>query len=159
MRTLQELTVKEVYELDKEDPVIAGISDTFNHVIHTFSHNADLRGIFVVDNQNRFAGVITRTDLLDWARAKLGAFVIHPMTDTDKSIRLSQLITASTVGNVLHPDSKNSAVFTDDTLAQALKKMIKLDLIILPVIDEAEHILGSLTLSELLDQVLTESDN
>ena len=45
----------------------------------------------------------------------------------------------------------------DDTLAQALSIMLKSDLIVLPVIGENQQIIGSLTLSELLNLALTEN--
>ncbi len=153
MITLQKLTVKDAYLLVDEDPILVRMTDEFNQVINNFAHHAELRGIFVIDDDNRFSGVITRTDLLDWARAKLGAFLLKPLTTTDKTIRLVKLIKASTAGDVLRPDTKKAAVFANDTLAHALRMMIDADLILLPVIDELRHIIGSLTLSELLNQV------
>ena len=152
MITLQKLTVKDAYRLVDEDPILVRMTDDFNLVINNFAHHAELRGIFVIDDDNRFSGVITRTDLLDWARAKLGAFLLKPLTTTDKTIRLVNLIKASTAGDVLRPDTKKAVVFANDTLAHALRMMIESDLILLPVIDELQHIIGSLTLSELLNQ-------
>ena len=54
-------------------------------------------------------------------------------------------------------DKKNAAVLTDDTLAHSLKKMIEIDLIILPVIDESQQIIGSITLTEILNLALNDS--
>lgn len=156
MITLEKLTVNDAYLLFDEDPVVLSLNDAFSLAIHDFAHQAELRGLFVVDHKNRFAGVITRTDLLDWARVKLGAIFHKPLTDTDKTIRLVNLINAETVGDVLHPETINTAVLPSDSLALALQKMIDADSIILPVIDESQHIIGSLTLSELLDRVLVE---
>jgi len=70
---------------------------------------------------------------------------------------LVSLIHASTVGDILHQETKRAAVFTNDTLAHALRMMIEADLVILPVIDDAQHIIGSLTLSELLNRALAEN--
>ncbi len=75
----------------------------------------------------------------------------------DKTIRLITLIGASTVGDILRQETKKAAVLANDTLAHALQMMIETDLIILPVIDESQHIIGSLTLSELLNLALIES--
>jgi CBS-domain-containing membrane protein len=58
------------------------------------------------------------------------------------------------VGDILRPETRAAAVFTSDTLAHALRKMIETDLIILPVIDKSQKIIGSLTLSELLNRAL-----
>ncbi len=157
MIALRKLTVKDAYQLDDENPILVRLTDEYSQVIHNFVHHAELRGVFVVEDDDRFAGVITRTDLLDWARARLGAVFLKPLTNTDKSIRLVNLINASTVGDVLRPETKKAAVRAQDTLAHALRVMIETDLIVLPVIDEAQHIIGSLTLSEVLNRALTKS--
>jgi CBS domain-containing protein len=155
MKTLQKLTVKDAYQLVDEDPILVRMTDEFNQIINNFAHHTDLRGIFVVDDENRFSGLITRTDLLDWARAKLGGYFQEPLTTVDKTIRLVSLINAFTAGDVLRTDTKNAAVFANDTLAHALRIMIESDLTFLPVIDESHHIIGSLTLSELLNLATT----
>ena len=157
MITLQALTVKDAYQLVDEDPILVKLSDEFSQVIHNFAHHVELRGVFVVGDDGRFAGVITRTDLLDWARAKLGAVFLKPLTNTDKTIRLANLIHASSVGDVLRPDTKKAAVFIHDTLAHALRMMIETDLIVLPVIDESQRIIGGLSLSELLNLAIVKN--
>lgn len=157
MITLQRLTVKDAYRLDDEDPVILRLNDEISQVINNFADHAGLRGVFVVDDDNRFLGVITRTDLLDWARVKIGAVFLKPLIDMDKTIRLISLIDASTVGDILRQETNKVVVFANDTLAHALQMMIEADLIVLPVIDESQHIIGSLTLSELLYLALTKS--
>ena len=78
MITLQRLTVKDAYRLDDEDPVMLRLNDEISQVINNFALYTNLRGVFVVDDDNRFSGVITRTDLLDWARVKFGAVLIKP---------------------------------------------------------------------------------
>lgn len=155
MNTLQKLTVKDAFQLDDEDPIILGFDNEFRQVIENFANHTDLRGVFVVDEDDRFSGVITRTDLLDWVRVKLGAALLMPLTDVDKTIRLSTLVSATTVVDILRQETNIVAVFANDTLAHALHIMIEADLIVLPVINESHHIIGNLTLSELLHQVLT----
>lgn len=157
MISLLKLTVKDAYRLVDEAPVLVKLTDEFGQVINNFAHHAELRGVFVLDDHNRFSGVITRTDLLDWASAKLGAFILRPLTDMDKTIRLISLINASTADDVLRQETKKAAVFDHDTLAHALRMMIEEDLIVLPVIDESRQIIGSLSLSELLNLALVES--
>jgi CBS-domain-containing membrane protein len=61
------------------------------------------------------------------------------------------------VGDILRQETKNAAVLTDDTLAHALKEMIETVLIILPVIDESQQIIGSLTLTEIINLALNGS--
>ena len=155
MTTLENLTVQDAFHLDGENPIILKATDEFSLVIQDFAHHVDLRGIFVVDEDNRFVGVITRTDLLDWARAKLGMIIQKPLTEIDKTLRLITLIRASKVGDILRPETKNATVRKDDTLDHAIRIMIDSDLIVLPVVDESQQVIGRLRLSELLDLALT----
>ena len=157
MIILRKLTVKDAFRLDDEDPIIVRLGDEISQIIYNFAQQTDLRGVFVVDKDERFLGVITRTDLLDWARVSLGAILLKPLPDADKTIRLSSLINASTVGDILRQETINVAVILTDSLANALHLMIESDLIVLPVIDESMNIIGNLSLSELLYLALTKS--
>jgi CBS-domain-containing membrane protein len=157
MITLQKLKVKDAYRLDKNQPILIKLSAEFSQVIINFTHHVELRGIFVVDDKNRFLGVITRTDLLDWARVKLGAITLQPLTDMNKTIRLATLIRASQLGDILRPETKQAAVRVDDNLGHALKVMVNTDLIVLPVINDEKRVIGKLKLSEVLSLVLDES--
>ena len=154
MITLQTTTVKAACRLDDGQPLLLKMTDDFSQVILNFAHDAELRGIFVVDEEDHFLGVITRTDMLDWARARLGAVTLKPLTDMNKTIRLVTLIKASLVGDILRPETKGAAVRVDDTLAYALKVMFDTDLILLPVVDDKQHILGRLRLVDVLNLTL-----
>jgi CBS domain-containing protein len=157
MITLKKLTVQDAYQLDDQDPILVKMTAGFNEVVQNFVTHADLRGVFVVDDDNRFAGVITRTDLLHWAQVKLGAFFLKPGMNSEETLKLAKLINVSAVEDVLRPDTKKAAVVANETLAHALKTMIEADLIVLPVIDEAQYIIGGLTLSEVLNSALVDS--
>ena len=157
MMFLQNMTVDDVYRLNDEDLVLLSVADDFSQVIENFALHADLRGFFVVDDAKCFLGVISRTDQLDWAQAKLAPVLLDPLASSDKTIRLSNLIGATTVGDVLRQDTKQASVLGSDSLTHALRLMIKADLIILPVLDKSQQIIGSLTLSELLHQLLIKS--
>ncbi len=159
MITLQNLTVKDAYKLSDENPILAKTSDDISLVIKNFSQHGELRGIFVIDDNNQFLGVITRVDLFDWARVKLGAYFLKPQTDSDKTIRLVNLIHSSKVGDILRPDTNKATVQVSDSLKHALEVMIETDLIVLPVVDNSNHILGSVTISELLNMIIVHEDN
>lgn len=155
MNKLKNLTVRDAFRADHESPIIMKAADEFSQVINDFAHHVDIRGIFVVDENSQLIGVITRTDLLDWARAKLGRILQKPLTDMDKTLRLVTLIRASTVGDILRQETKNANVREDDTLDHALRIMIDSDLIILPVVDQSQRVIGRLRLSELLNLALS----
>ncbi len=156
MIQLEKMTVGEVCKLDQDSLILIQSDEDFSTVIRQFSETSELRGIFVVDEDRKLVGVITRTDLLDWTRVRLGSVLRVPPGDRDRRIRLINLITATTAGQVARPESREAAVRMTDSLSEALKKMIDLDLIVLPVVDEQERIVGDLKLSELLDRAVAE---
>jgi CBS domain-containing protein len=150
------MTVKDAYRLDNELPITLGCEHEISEVIDNFAQHGDLRGVFIVDEEQRFSGVITRVDLLDWARMKLGAALLIPLT-YDKTLRLGTLVNATTVGDMLREETSNVSVSADYSLAHALQIMIDSELIVLPVVNESQKIIGNLSLSELLFQVLSKS--
>lgn len=154
MIALNELTVQDVFRIDQSPSLILRPDDSFAQAIERFARLPDLRGIFVVDAGDHLLGVITRADLLDWARVRLDMALQTPLGDADKTLRLVSLIGASTAGQVMHPDSQKAGIMPGDSLAQALRQMIELNLIVLPVVDEEGRLLGDLKLSELLTVVL-----
>jgi CBS domain-containing protein len=72
----------------------------------------------------------------------------------DKTLRLVSLISASKVGDILRPETQNAAILENNTLDQALKIMVETDLILLPVVDDSQRVIGRLRLSELLHLAL-----
>jgi CBS-domain-containing membrane protein len=121
MKVLENLTVRDACHLREEDPILVRMGDEIGLVIKNFTRHDELKGIFVIDNEDRFLGVITRTDLFDWARVKFGAYFLKPLADSDKTLRLISLINASTVGDMLRPETINSTILAEDSLAHALK--------------------------------------
>ena len=156
MIKLDKIIVKDTISLDDDHPVLLKLTDDFSQVIKNFAQHIEIKGIFVVDEEDRFLGVITRTDLLDWARAKLGTILYKPLTDMNETIRLVTLIGASHVGDILRSETKNAAVHLNDTLGEALKIMVDIDLIVLPVVDDSNRVIGRLRLSEILKRSLVE---
>ncbi len=159
MLTLKKLTVRDAYNFDPHPSLIVGPDEDFAKTIQRFANLPELRGIFVADSEKRLLGVITRRDLLAWARVKIGPPEgILSSFKVEDTIRLINLMHASTVGQFMHPDSHRSAVKLDDSLAHALRLMIELDIIVLPVVDETNRIVEDLKLSELLAQVIQEDE-
>ena len=153
MINLQRLTVKDAYHMDLVPSLIVGPDEDISEVVLRFAGRPVTRGIFVADEKRRLLGVITRTDLLDWARLKLGAVLQAPIPNKSKTLRLASLMHATTAGQVMHPDSHRAAVRADDSLAYALGVMIELDLTILPVVDDNKRIVEDLKLDEILAKI------
>jgi len=153
MISLQRLTVKDAYHKDLIPSLIVGPDEDFADVVQRFAGRPVTRGIFVADTERRLLGVITRTDLLDWARVRLGAVLQAPIPTKDKTLRLASLMHAATAGQIMHPDSHRAAVKAGDSLAHALAVMIELDLTVLPVIDDDKRIVEDLKLDEILARI------
>jgi CBS-domain-containing membrane protein len=159
MLTLKKLTVRDAYDFDPHPSFIVGPDEDFADVVQRFASFPELRGIFVADSEQRLLGVITRRDLLEWARVKIGSPAeILSSPKVENAIRLVNLMRASTVGQFMRPDSHRSAIKPDDSLAHALRVMVEMDLIVLPVVDEMDRIVGDLKLSELLAQAIPEDE-
>ena len=155
MRRLKRLTVQDAYTMDKTPSLITNPDDDFSDVVRRFAEQPELRGIFIADGEWRLLGVITRRDLLDWARVQLGASFYAEKEDWLKEdVRLFELMRASKAQEVAHADSAEAAVLLNDPLSEALRKMIVLDLICLPVVDDQGIIIGDLKFTEILYQAL-----
>ncbi len=159
MLTLQKLTVRDAYHLDASPSFIVEPDEDFANIIQRFANLSELRGIFVADGERPLLGIITRTDLLTWARVKIGPPTeVLSSPKVENAIRLINLMRASTAGQFMRPDSHPLAVKPDDSLAHALRMMVETDLIVLPVVDEANRIVGDIKLSELLARVAQEEE-
>lgn len=151
--------MKPVYVRDVYDPkqmlsVLVHADEPLEDVLRRFAREAWLRSIIVTDGAGRLIGVITRTDLLDWARLRLGTALRDTVGKPERVLRLAQLVGASTAQDAIHRGSKQAAVRPDDTVDRALRLMVDGDLIAIPVVDAEEHILGDLTLSRVLSYLL-----
>lgn len=153
MKTLKKITVEDAYKLDETPPILVKPEDDLTRVIKEFTEIPELRGIFVVGENNRLVGVITRRDLLDWARSRVGT-TSQSRSWLSEDARLIKVLMSSTAGEIIRPDSRRAAVRTKDDLAYALHLMVDLDLICLPVIDESNQIIGDLKLMEILSRVV-----
>ena len=157
MINLHELTVRDAYNLDPGHSLLVSPGEDFPQIIEHFANFPELRGIFVTDTDQCLLGVITRTDLLDWANARLAPFLRVTHSSMERTIRLSTLVNALTAEQVMVPDSHRAAVKLDDSLAHSLQLMIELSLVVLPVVDDTNHVVGDLRLSELLARAIGES--
>jgi len=149
MNSLQKLTVEDAYKLEMTTPILVQNKEKLTQVIQRFTELPESTGNYVVDEKKRLIGVITRRDLLDWARIQVGTGV---WLIEDR--RLIKIIMASTAGEIIHPGSRRAIVRPHDTLDYALHLMIELDLICLPVLNDTDQIIGDLKLMEILSCII-----
>jgi len=132
--------------------------ESVHSLIEKFSDQPELRGIFVIDEESRFKGVITRFDLLNWTRFKLGGgFERRALLGDSREEIIMNIIkyTHSTTANdLIRTDSHNAYVKPEDDIILALNLMLSLDLITVPVLDEKGKIIGDLKLTEILNKII-----
>jgi CBS domain-containing protein len=148
------LTVRDLCDPERPQSVIVRGDAPLDTVLRCFSQGEGLRSIFVNSNEGRLLGVITRVDILEWIRLRIGAGISGPNLTSDRLIRLAQLVRASTAQDAIHPDSDRAVIRLDDPLDEALRTMLTIDLVALPVIDETGRIVGEVAISGVLRKLL-----
>ena len=148
------LKVKDVYHsemysliVDKDAPI--------EDIIKSIVEKPLLRSIFVVDEKNKLMGVITQRDLISWAKLMTGVLPAKDVDDLSKAIRVSL---SKTAGGLVHEETKEAAVKLNDSVNDALDKMLSLELIGIPVVDKRGKIVGDLQIFEIL-KVILEKEN
>jgi CBS domain-containing protein len=146
--------VKDVYNSKRVASALVRADDPLEDVLRQLAEEPRLRGVFVTDIEGLLVGVITRTDILEWVRLRLGLVLKRPRLTPHRMLRLAQLVRAAKAGDAIHPASEEVAVRPEDTLDLALQLMLQTDLISVPVLDADGRILGDLTLSCVLRYLL-----
>ena len=144
--TIKTLFVKDIYDPTKMNSLIVDENETLFKTIKRFSDQPQLRGIFIVSKEKRLKGIVTRTDLLNIVKLKLGK-------DLDKiplRIFLLKGLREIKTEDVVAMNSKMAYVKLDDPIEKALQLMINMDLIDVPIVDDNNNIIGDLKLSEIL---------
>lgn len=143
------LRVKDVYNSDMHSLVVD--KDTpVEDVIKSFVKKPELRGIFIVDEKKQLIGVITRHDLVTWAKFMAGVPQAKNVNDISESIR----VLSKTAEGMIRKETKNAAVKLDDNINTALDKMISLDLIDVPVVNGKDKVVGDLQLVKILKAII-----
>jgi CBS domain-containing protein len=146
------LRVKDVYNSDMHS-LIVDKGTPVEDVIKSFVKKPELRGIFIVDEKKQLVGVITRHDLVNWAKFMAGVPQAKNVNDISESIR----VLSKTAEGMIRKEAKNAAVKLDDSINIALDKMVSLDLIDVPVVNGKEKVVGDLQLVNILKAILEKS--
>lgn len=145
--------VKEVYNPEKMNSLIFTDDQTIEKIIKTFAEEVHLRGIFIVNKEGQFMGVITRNDLLIWAKYKLGS-VTYRYTRGPSYNEIKRYVLSSKISEMIHPNSAEFFVKEDDDILKALNLMLYSNLIDVPVLNKDRKIMGDLKLSEILLKII-----
>jgi len=121
-------------------------------VIAKFAENPAIRGIFIVDSKHRFLGIIRSTDLRNWVQ-----FRILKEYGTYRALSAWEayhFISAKKSVDLVYGDRHSLGVKKNDTLQTALDKMVEHETNILPVLDNADRIIGDLLISDVLSKAV-----
>jgi CBS domain-containing protein len=148
---MKRILVKEVYKSHGTASVALPEDTPLEDVIARFAHEPVLRGIFLVDSQQRLAGVITRMSLMKWVHFQL--FGGRP-TKTASPWEVFRFVGAAKAKDLSSRDWKSLPVVETDSLQTALERMIEHNEGVVPVVDTEGKILGDLRLPEVLLKAL-----
>jgi CBS domain-containing protein len=148
---MKKIQVSEVFELHGNASIIVSEDVSFEYVLAYLGHEQHIRGVFLVNADQQFKGVITSADIRRWAHIELfGGMGRH-------EIRLSDFLRmadAKKAKDLARGDYHSLGVRKTDSLQIALDKMLDFEEDIIPVLDNEGHILGDLRLSEVLLKAL-----
>lgn len=153
MSRRRKLLVNDVYNREKMHSLLVNEKESIDKMVKKFAEEPSSRGVFVVDEEKTLIGVITRADLLMWAKYKLGAGIASTRIFVPIS-EIRRYLYSTTVEEVMSKNSSNAFVGPDDDIISALNLMISYNLVDVPVVDQNRKILGDLKLSEILNKIL-----
>lgn len=148
------LLVKDVFE-NTTLSLIVNEEEKITEIIKHYAEKSSLRGIFVVDKEQKLKGAITRNDLLQWAKFKIGANLGSDVVAVDE---INRYVYSSTAKDIMHKYSAEAYVKPEDSLDLALDIMLNEDTLAIPVIDDEKKIIGDLIFSEVLDAIIRTQD-
>ena len=145
------ILIRDIFDSTKMNSLIVDENETLEKTVARFAERPQLRGVFLVDRRKKLKGVVTRADLLNVIKIKLGK---------DISGLPLRMLTLKRTLNVKTKDiacmfSHRAYVKLGDPLERALELMTDMDLIDIPVIDDDNNIVGDLNLSVVLWKLLT----
>jgi CBS domain-containing protein len=132
--------------------VIVYENEPLKEVTAKLASNPTIRGIFVVDSQGNFTGVITRVDLMKWVHLKLFGGKGRELSIGE----IFRLIYANKAKDLLRRDLFSITVKGNGTLQAALDRMIDYGEDIIPVLDKDGKIIGDLTVNKVLSALQAE---
>ena len=145
------LRIRDIFNPRDMHTLLVYEKDTIRNAIRHFAEDPCCGGIFIIDKDKRFKGVITRYDLLTWAKFKIGAGI---ESDAISIEEIHKYVHSTKIKEFINKYNDRIRLTLDNSLLDALNMMLSEDLITVPVVDERGKILGDLKLSEVLTKIL-----
>jgi CBS domain-containing protein len=143
---MKDILVRDVYRLHGTASISMDEETPLEEIISRFAHEPAVRGIFLVDGEQRFAGTVSRAAILKWADYQLFGKWKSGVPNSE----VTNKITAVKAKYLARGDWHSLGVREADNLAEAFKQMMSFGEDIVPVIDDDGKVIGDLRLSELL---------
>ena len=143
---MKTILAKDVYQLHGTASISVTEEVSLEDIIYKFAHEPGIRGVFLIDEEQRFAGIISRTAIMKWAEFQLfgkwkSGIPVSEITHIVDSVKAKYLARG---------DWRSLGVKEWDTLELAFNQMMSLGEDIIPVLDDDGRIIGDLRLSEVL---------
>jgi len=148
MKTVQ---VKEVYRIHGKSSMIVSEDVALDYIVALLGHERHLQGIFMMDSNQRFTGMVSRFSLLRWTQQQLYGGKPKAAVNVRE---INRLVKAKKAKDIITRNSSSFSVKENDTLQEALDLMIAHEETIIPVLDNERRIIGDLCLSEILSKAL-----
>lgn len=142
--------VSDIYDLHGSAVIKMDADISLEDAIGTFTRNPSFRGIFLLDANQRFVGMITRINLLRWAHLNLtGGKGRHAISISE----FFKIVDARKAKD-LAGGTQTLYVKGRDTIQTALDKMLDAEEDIIAVLDKEGRVMGDLRLSEVLAWII-----
>lgn len=150
----QPLFVRDIYNSARMNSLIVDENETLKETITKFAERPELKGIFILDKSKKLKGVVTRIDLLNLVKIKIG----KDLGEVPLRILYLRGLKEVKTKDIASVYSKAAFVKLEDLLEKALKLMIDMDLVAIPIVDDDNNIIGDLKLSDILLKLYTASE-
>lgn len=147
---LQGTTVDEIHETDLQRGTIVSHTTSIADVTETLDYRPDLEAVYVVDTRDRYAGIVTTTDVLAWMDHNL------PATGDEDGARVAEGLRETAIEEARNPASGRVLVEPTAPVEHGLQRMREGNLPVIPVVEPDGSIVGELTLTRVLTHILRE---
>lgn len=143
---MKTILVRDVYKLHGTASVSVTEEIPLEDIIYRFAHELGLCCVFLVDEEQRFVGTVSRISVIKWADFQLFGKWKSGIPNSEVTNKIS----AVKAKYLARGDWSSFGVREEDTLAEAFKQMMNFGEDIIPVLDEEGRVIGDLKLSEIL---------
>ena len=147
---MKTILVKEVYQLHGTASISVTEEVLLEDIISRFAHEPGIRGVFLIDEKQRFAGIVSRTAIMKWAEFQL----FGKWKNGVPAPEVTHLVDSVKAKNMARGDWRSYGVKEFDTLEEAFNQMMSFGEDVIPVLDEDGRIIGDLRISEVLLKAL-----